>query len=233
PARDLDAFLARWEHQLADSKTSALATRVYDAPRGTLADGDRDLIFHLFERLSRHRILCVTRVGAVGSERVNSHMHRRAAARAGVRGTRPMLPGEPVMVLRNDYERRLFNGDQGIVLNIRDGGSRAFLAGVFPRGKELAVFGIDTLRESIELAYATSVHKAQGSEFDAVAVILPEKDLPLLLTREVLYTAVSRAQRSVVVVGSEQMLDLGITRRSERHSGLAEELSAPLLSPLA
>src|SRR5262249_31062351 len=113
PARDLDAFLARWEHQLADSKTSALATRVYDAPGGTLADGDRDVIFHLFERLSRHRILCVTRVGAVGSERVNSHMHRRAAARAGVRGTRPMLPGEPVMVLRNDYERRLFNGDQG------------------------------------------------------------------------------------------------------------------------
>src|SRR5262249_1994583 len=111
-------------------------------------------------------------------------------------------------------------------------GSRAFLAAVFPRGKELAVFGIDTLRESIELAYATSVHKAQGSEFDAVAVILPEKDLQLL-TREVLYTGVSRAQRSAVVVGSEQMLDLGITRRSERHSGLAEELSAPLLSPLA
>ena len=84
------------------------------------------------------------------------------------------------------------------------------------------------LREDLDLCYAMTVHKAQGSEFDSVALVLPTKDVPIL-TREVLYTAVSRARRSVVIIGSEEILRLGISRKIERYSGLSEQIRRIIL----
>ncbi len=68
-----------------------------------------------------------------------------------------------------------------------------------------------------------TVHKAQGSEFDEVAVVLPEEDMPLL-TREILYTAMTRSRRGVVVVGRDDLFRVGVERSVVRHSGLAEKL---------
>jgi exodeoxyribonuclease V alpha subunit len=73
-------------------------------------------------------------------------------------------------------------------------------------------------------AFALTVHKAQGSEFDHVALVLPETDMPLL-TRELLYTAVTRARRSVLLVGSSELLARAVARTLERHSGIAERLA--------
>ncbi len=130
-------------------------------------------------------------------------------------------------MVRNDYERMLFNGDQGVIVRIRRPGGRAAPMAVFRREDRFVAFHLAALRESIELCYATTIHKAQGSEFDAVAVVLPERDLPLL-TREALYTAVTRSRRSAVIAGSEELLRIGISRGIQRFSGLAEELSALL-----
>ncbi len=124
---------------------------------------------------------------------------------------------------RNDYERMLFNGDQGVILRIRRPGGRASAMAVFKRGGQFEAFHLPALRESLELSYATTIHKAQGSEFDAVAILMPERDLPIL-TREALYTGVTRSRRSVVIVGQEELLRAGIARGIERFSGLGEEL---------
>jgi exodeoxyribonuclease V alpha subunit len=97
---------------------------------------------------------------------------------------------------------------------------------VFPRGDGYALFRLDALRPHIELAFAMTVHKSQGSEFDEVALILPQEELPLL-TREMLYTGLTRARHGVVLVGAEELVRLAVTRVSQRFSGLAERLAPP------
>jgi exodeoxyribonuclease V alpha subunit len=128
------------------------------------------------------------------------------------------------MMLRNDYDRGLFNGDQGIVLRVSEpeSASHRFMA-VFPRGEDSAIFHLDTLRPDLDLAYAVTVHKAQGSEYDYVGLVLPETDLPLL-TRELLYTAMTRSRKSVVILGEKDLLKKGIQARIERSCGIGEKL---------
>jgi exodeoxyribonuclease V alpha subunit len=75
-------------------------------------------------------------------------------------------------------------------------------------------------------AFAMTVHKAQGSEFDDVTLVLPEIDLPLS-TRELVYTAMTRARRSVLLVGAPDLLARAVARSMERHSGIAETLASP------
>jgi exodeoxyribonuclease V alpha subunit len=84
-------------------------------------------------------------------------------------------------------------------------------------------FPVELLRGQLEHCFAMTVHKGQGSEFDRVAVVLPEQDVPLL-TRELLYTAVTRARRSVIVFGKRELLTAGQRTRTERFSGVGERL---------
>ena len=97
------------------------------------------------------------------------------------------------MVTANDYQRGLFNGDQGMVVRADEGLGRHHYRAVFRIGGELRPFAIEALRDRLELAWALTVHKSQGSELDAIALILPHEDLPLV-TRELLYTGVTRAR---------------------------------------
>jgi exodeoxyribonuclease V alpha subunit len=182
----------------------------------------------LFAHVGKSRLLCVTRVFETGADRINARLHARAVEIAGVTaGSAPVVAGEPLIVLRNDYERGLFNGDNGIRLWVRrDNGTRLPMA-IFPRADNFIAFRFDALREFVELGYAMTVHKAQGSEFDSIAIVLPDKPVAVL-TRELLYTAVSRSRSSVVIVGDEQTLSQAITARVERFSGLGERLRAEL-----
>jgi exodeoxyribonuclease V alpha subunit len=135
------------------------------------------------------------------------------------------LPGVPVVVERNDYERQLFNGDQGLVVRAELGdGEGARLVAVFrrPANDDFEAFPVDALGD-VSLAFAMTVHKAQGSEFDDVLLVMPETDLPLV-TRELVYTAVTRARRSVLVVGAADLLARAVARVVERHCGVAEKL---------
>jgi exodeoxyribonuclease V alpha subunit len=136
-----------------------------------------------------------------------------------------LLPGAPVLVQRNDYERGLFNGDQGVIVRVDpgdDGGPR--LTGVFARsGRSFEVVPLDGSVD-IAPAFALTVHKAQGSEFDHVALVLPEADMPLL-TRELIYTAITRARRSALIVGAQDLLARAVARTSSRNSGVGEKLS--------
>jgi len=221
------SFLERW---FAAHLRSAddLKNRTFSAVENGFAPSECESLRRVFEKVAQSRILCITRMLESGSERVNALLHRRFAYESGVsaKGDR-FMAGEPVMMLRNDYERMLFNGDQGVVLQVRLPGSEAAPMAVFPRGDNFVAFRIDALKEHLELCYAMTVHKAQGSEFEAVVVILPDKDIPIL-TREILYTAVSRARRSVTIVGSGDIIRVALARRIERYSGLREQLGEQL-----
>jgi exodeoxyribonuclease V alpha subunit len=232
-AASREDFLDRWfEDRIRGLPDfDRLVRKEYHFGLSGFSQADRDDIGRLRNHFDAFRILCVTRGAGrpTGAEAVNAALHARAlAARPASEDSatvRPaFLPGEPVMMLRNDYDRGLFNGDQGIVLRVSEpeSASHRFMA-VFPRGEDSAIFHLDTLRPDLELAYAVTVHKAQGSEYDYVGLVLPETDLPLL-TRELLYTAMTRSRKSVVILGEKELLKKGIQARIERSSGIGEKL---------
>ena len=111
------------------------------------------------------------------------------------------------MMQVNDYGRMIFNGDQGLVLNVSDGGCTAPMV-VFPRDGNFAAYRIGSLRPVLRRSYAMTVHKAQGSEFDRVALVLPDADIPLC-TREILYTALTRSRVAVTVIGRRDVFVRG------------------------
>jgi len=229
-ARELGPFLDRWyvDRVRGGTEIAELVAHEYLERDGRFDDADCERLRYLFAHAGKSRILCVTRVFETGAERINARLHSRAAESAGVAAERaPFVVGEPLIVLRNDYERGLFNGDNGIRLWIRRAGGSPMPMAIFPRGDNFVAFRFEELREFVELSYAMTVHKAQGSEFDSTAIVLPEKPVAVL-TRELIYTAVSRSRTSVVIVGSEATLKLAIASRVERFSGLADRLKEAL-----
>jgi exodeoxyribonuclease V alpha subunit len=129
--------------------------------------------------------------------------------------------GRPILVTENDYSLELFNGDVGIISRAEGEGS---LLAVFPGKAGTAARRLaPALLPSHETVFAMSVHKAQGSELDEVALILPEQVSPVV-TRELIYTAITRARRKVSIFGSKAVLQHAIETPVQRASGLAAAL---------
>src|SRR5262249_22304522 len=181
----------------------------------------------LWQLLARARVLTVTRALATGSLALNAHLHERALDRMTVSGRSELVLGEPVMITVNDYQRGLFNGDQGIIVRASEGAGHHRYRAVFRVGGQLVPFAIEALRDRLELAWALTIHKSQGSELDAVALVLPHDDLPLA-TRELVYPGITRARTSVVLCASRGALVAGCRRVALRHSGLAARMRARL-----
>jgi len=122
------------------------------------------------------------------------------------------------VVRENDHARGLYNGDCGLVAAAGRGadGLRAVFAG---QDGSWRVFPLAALRPRLELAYALTVHQSQGSEYDHVALVLPDVDMPLA-TRELVYTALTRARRSIALFGSAEVLRAAVARSADRFSGL-------------
>jgi len=207
-----------------------LVGRTFRAPRGLLDPVENESLRALFAAHERACILCATRVtgqtssAASINERMLTRLRSEQRASPWSGGGSPLqTPGTPMVVGRNDYERGLFNGDQGIVLRA-DAGDGPRPVVVFRRGDSFEALSREAVGDlSLDMAFAMTVHKAQGSEFDQVLFVLPETDIPLL-TRELIYTAVTRARRSVLIVGDMDLLARAVSRRIERYSGIAEKL---------
>ncbi|ABB23860.1 exodeoxyribonuclease V subunit alpha [Pelodictyon luteolum] len=135
----------------------------------------------------------------------------------------PFYHGRPVMVRENDYSMRLFNGDTGIVFN--DPECDAPLVWFNAPDGSLRAVAPERLPKH-ETAYAVTIHKSQGSEFDAVLMVLPRQDSPLL-SRELLYTAITRARRSVEIRADPEALSAAIRKGTARVSGLKDALLNP------
>jgi exodeoxyribonuclease V alpha subunit len=217
---------ALWHH-FDGPRALRAADRVFRFDAGACDPAQLPELERLWALLSRARILTVTRGLLTGSLAVNAALHDLALDRMSVSGRPEFVPGEPVMITANDYQRGLFNGDQGIIVRADEGlGGHRFRA-VFRVAGRLTPFAIEALRDRLELSWALTVHKSQGSELDAIALLLPDDELPLV-TRELLYTAITRARTGVAICGAKQLLDKGGKRCALRHSGLATRLAAAL-----
>ena len=152
------------------------------------------------DELDTVRILCAHRRGPYGVEPWNREVERWLFATSPGRHE---YAGRALLATRNDPRTGIANGDTGITVNLPvDGAPR--LRAVFRRGGEVVAFAPAELDE-LETAFAMTVHKSQGSEYDTVVVVHPPADSPLV-GRELLYTALTRARRRLVVVGSEESL---------------------------
>jgi exodeoxyribonuclease V alpha subunit len=215
----VDAWWTRRWQVLGD-----LARRSYHRTDGRWHTGDETALSALLAGHEASRLLAVTRTGPLGAIAIGQRCHARVLAEATVDGAPEFLPGDPVVQTRNDYARGLWNGDQGVVARVVDDDGAQHYRVVFRRGDDLVPFPVDALRGGIELGWAMTVHKSQGSELGQVTLLLPPDDLPLV-SRELVYTALTRARTSAVIVGASAILVAGGARRALRSTGLAARLA--------
>jgi exodeoxyribonuclease V alpha subunit len=188
-----------------------LAVRCRDADPGTAAGVG--LLDRLFAALDGARVLTALREGPYGSVGINGFLCRLLRPRLDGRG-RGLFAGMPVLVTRNDQARGLFNGDVGVALP-EGGGYRVLFRGP---GGYVAV-AADAL-PAWEPAFAQTVHKAQGGEYGAVLLVLPPEGGRGLLTKELVYTGLTRARQLALVAAPEAVLRTAVSHRIERDSGL-------------
>ena len=180
------------------------------------------------EAFGRFRVLCALREGPRGVTALNAALTRRFRAALNLpglaegAGASPWFPGRPVLVSNNDYVLRLFNGDVGIALPDANGELLVHFPDAAAPGGFRAIAPVRLPRH--ETAFAMTVHKSQGSEFDGVLVMLPEQR-SRVLTRELLYTAITRARRRVTLVADAAVLEQAIATATTRHSGLLARLA--------
>ena len=181
-----------------------------------------DSAAHALEELDSVRVLCAHRLGDWGVSGWNDTVARIAGI-----GPSAGSPGRPVLVTRNDRAAGLNNGDTGIVVSSPGPARVAFWARGTPNdGDAVRLFDPTTLADT-ETAFAMTVHKAQGSQYDTVVFVVPPLTSPLL-QREMLYTAVTRAAKRLVIVGSRAAIEKALVTRSERRSRLADRIRAAL-----
>jgi hypothetical protein len=171
------------------------------------------LLAQAFQTMLQSRVLVISHKGMLGRNALN-HLAETIfkpaldPTRAGT-----WFHGQHVLLGHNHHDLALFNGDLGIMVRTSYG-----MQAVFRRGEGFVAYSADLLI-GLESAYAMTVHKSQGSEFDRVMLVLPEADSPLL-TRQILYTGITRAKLYAQILGSSAMLRRGIERRDERPGGV-------------
>jgi len=168
--------------------------------------------------LEQQRLLCAHRRGPYGVAYWNRQIERWLAEQTDAPLWAEWYPGRPVLVTANDYGLGLYNGDTGVAV-LRDGTLRAAMASA------AGPLNLATSRlADIETMHAMTIHKSQGSQATEVTVLLPPED-SRLLTRELLYTAVTRAREKVRLIGTAEQVRAAVARRAVRATGLAGRLS--------
>ena len=172
-------------------------------------------------RLSNYKLLCTMRTGRYGVEGVNHSITNLVLKNSKVKKNHDgYFNNMPIMITENSYSLGLFNGDTGIISENKNGDYRAWFIDS-DTGKVESF--LPAQLPSFEVAFAITVHKSQGSEFDEVKILLPQNESKVL-TRELIYTGITRAKNRVEVVGTESILKSGLNKIVNRVSGLSGEL---------
>lgn len=168
----------------------------------------------LFALINQQQILTLINRGGTGQEVINQYICKQLKHHWQIPAGQRYFHGQVVMMRHNDYDRQLFNGDVGVILE-SDNGWQA----VFPGQGSYRAFALPLLSE-LSTAFAITVHKSQGSEYRHVLITLPADKNNRLLSREIIYTGMTRAKSSVLLYGDQAVLTNAIKNHSERQSGL-------------
>lgn len=202
--------------------TNPLLSHIMSASKGYFdavkTNNTPDAIFQAFKQF---QVLCSNRRGKLGVEGINHAIERSLHQQnVNLQPWKPWYSGKPVIITRNDPGTQLFNGDIGICLE-EESNLYVFF--------QLANGDIKKLLPSRlpqhETAYALTIHKSQGSEFEHVLIVLPDKPNPVL-GKELIYTAVTRAKKKIEVASYQQVFNYTLNQQVERHSGLREKVAS-------
>jgi len=224
--KELHRLLDFWvEHSYfkQDKKAGSFRTLVDRACDHVLDPADPELaacVEDIFSYLDEARILSPVKSGISGASGINSYIAGRIGSALDPLGGGKIFSGAPIIITKNDYARELYNGEVGVILRGNDG--RYY--GLFRRMDGFSAFPAEAL-PPFELSYAITVHKSQGSEYGRVLFIIPDGLNENLLTREILYTGITRAKKLALLYSSTDMLARAIRNRVERQSGI--NLSEP------
>ena len=183
-----------------------------------------DGVDRIFAAFDSFRVLCAIRTGLFGVESLNRVIEEFLKSKGNIPVNRSLYAGKAIMITENDYSRQLFNGDIGILLG--EGKNRNHWSFYFRAPENANVFR-EVSPHSLpkhEKAFAMTIHKSQGSEYDEVFMFLPHHDSPVL-TQELIYTGVTRAKKGLVIAAGKDIFTASLTRRTVRYSGLTEKLN--------
>jgi exodeoxyribonuclease V alpha subunit len=178
----------------------------------------REILEKIFQNVESSKVLTLIKEGIWGSIGINRLLagylsdHYKSSLdwiKTGV------FSGALIIIMRNDYSKALFNGDTGVVIKDPQGVFRAY----FKRFDSYLCFSLDLL-PAWEPAYALTVHKCQGSEFENILVVLPADEKHRLLTRQMIYTAVTRAKKKIIIYGKSLAIQNALKQKIQRESGL-------------
>ena len=170
--------------------------------------------------MEEHRLLCAHREGPYGVAEWDRRAREWVQAASGQRlDPWSWYPGQPLLVTANDYDTKVYNGDTGVVMASGEG-----VVAVFPRAGSVVRLHPSRLA-SVQTVYAMTIHRSQGSQYRRASVVLPA-EASALLTRELLYTAITRAREHVRVIGTEESVRAGVGRQVLRASGLRRSFVA-------
>jgi exodeoxyribonuclease V alpha subunit len=174
-------------------------------------------------KLDDFRVLCAHNKGDFGTLQINHLCEKilRSLNYSGIEN-RPFI--KAVMVNSNDYKKGLFNGDTGVAVE-KNGKTTAFFKGLDNKLKQYRYSDLP----SHETAFAITIHKSQGSEFDSVLMVIPDRFSPVV-TRQLLYTGVTRAKKKVILIGNLDIMKAAIRMNTKRHSGIHESLGKKIES---
>ncbi|KQZ79494.1 exodeoxyribonuclease V subunit alpha [Rhodanobacter sp. Root561] len=233
-AQDLARALARWSTALAATLQEAGALDV-------VAKADQRGVLAALDALRQRQLLCALREGEFGAATANAIIERRLKSRLGVAPDDEWYPGRAVMITRNDYTAGLFNGDVGLCLRDENGnlaiwfevtvqgaaaidGETLATGAAHHAGRRAVAFSPAGLPEH-QGAFAVTIHKSQGSEYDHVAVLLPPDPQHRILSRQLLYTGMSRARQGVELWAADAACDTALATPVRRASGLAARIA--------
>lgn len=179
----------------------------------------------IIERFNQYRILCAMRSGDYGVEGINQYVTQALANAKLIKPLQEFYLGRPIIIQSNDYNLGLFNGDIGLILQDEDKPERLMAHFIKADGSLLKV--LPARLPSHETCYAMTVHKSQGSEFSRVALVLPPSPSLAqwqLLTKELVYTAITRAKVHFTCLGTQHVFERASSQATQRASGLADRL---------
>jgi exodeoxyribonuclease V alpha subunit len=194
-------------------KVTALVVAQADRLREVAKQGDADAVLTAQAEL---QVLCGHREGSLGVAGWNARIEQRL----GVAAALPWYAGRPVMVTRNSRSLALFNGDVGVTVPVA--GQAPRLEAIFGQPGQTVRVPVSRL-EDVATVHALTIHKSQGSEYEHAVVVLPERP-SRIVTRELLYTGITRARSRVTVVGSREVIEAAVEKPIRRATGLAERM---------
>ena len=210
----------RWYREATDQVDAEALAWLYDAYQPVFEQDTPEDALGIYEST---RVLCATNWGPCGVESLNSGISSALLA-SNQMPESDLYHGLPIMITRNNHELGLYNGDTGILWQYQQQGLRACFREPGGGIRDLAINRLPDFTP----AWASSVHKSQGSEFDSVLLVLPYDPESEVLSRELIYTAITRARQQFILHAAESVVTNAIEKLTRRHSGLAHKLGWPV-----